>query len=264
MITKEKEKVTYLLKNLDKIEAPKDFEFQVKKRISLAKSSQNQGFKWWKWAIASPMFAGILAMSIYWFANTEKLDDKPSEIVQQTQTESVKPENPIEISPQYSHTNPTHTPQLKSETTLSSTKITEKNQTEKTARTEEKPLKRGSKITIKKLEGKKETGFSRDIAVRSEPETIQPKGFNSKENKVDLKGFLLTIGVETETEKGVQRVTKVNANTTGERSGLKENDVIESSETEKTVNSNSIPKSFTIKSIKVKRENKILELPIKP
>lgn len=275
MQNEEQDKITYLLKNLDEIETPKDFEFQVKRKISARKSEEKNGFKWWKWAIISPIFAAALALSIFWFIQPKAKIEQPTEIAQNVQTETpkttLKIEQPLsENTSVNSNTIVNLTPNIQStiekstpQKVLTATRKPEKVEQKEIAKIDAKPIKVESKV-VNKIAVKKEVeeNQSKDLAFNPAPKTIRPKGFNSTNSKNDLKGFLLTIGVETEQEKGVYRVKKVLENSTGERSGIKANDVIESAETDKT--DDNFPKPITVKSLKIKREQKSLNLPIKP
>jgi hypothetical protein len=268
MQNEEQDKITYLLKNLDEIETPKDFEFQVKKKISVRKSEQTKGFKWWKWAIISPVFAAVLAFSIFWFVQPKAKIEQSTEIAKNVQTETSKIEQPL---PANTSVNPTPisesnvgTVKPKNNLTTTKTVLPEKVENKEIAKIEVKPSKSESKVVHKTAVKKDVSAIaSNDISISPAETPIRPKGFNQVKNENNLKGFLLTIGVETEQEKGVYRVKKVLENSTGERSGVKANDVIESAETDKT-DDNSSPKPITVKSLKIKREKTTMNLPIKP
>lgn len=270
MQNEEQDKIKYLLKNLDEIETPKDFEFQVKKKISARKSGENSSFKWWKWAIISPVFAALL-LSIFWFMQPKVKIEQPLEIAKNVLTETPKAEQPLPANSSVNSNvsvnsvsnvqSPTEksTPQK----VLTTTQLPKKVEQKEIAKIEAKSVKFEPKIVNKTAVNKEfEDTQSKDMAVSPAPKPIRPKGFNSTNNENDLKGFLLTIGVETEQEKGVYRVKKVLENSTGERSGVKANDVIESAETDKS--DNNLPKPIMVKTLKIKRENKTIDLPIKP
>ncbi|MCU0239518.1 MAG: hypothetical protein MUC29_08755 [Pyrinomonadaceae bacterium] len=209
--------------------------------------------------------ASIVILAFIWLPNLSTNNENQTTLAQAIPNENVVTSttatnsNPITNSISTNSTANLNTDKPKIEKTVTEVKVPKKNLEPKISVNKSSITNKPKQLPVEK----KSIGGSTEFAVSGNKEPIKPKGFNGS-TEDELKGFLLTIGVETELEKGKYRVKKVSPESTGDRSGVKENDLIESANTETTsAPANSVaPK--TVKSLKIKRDNKKVELPIKP
>jgi hypothetical protein len=261
----EDENLKKIVKNLGQINVPTDFNFQVNQRIEERKNSSNKFWNWKKFAFGVPILASVVILAFISLPNLSTNNENQTTLAQAIPNENVV--TPINTTNSNSVTNSISTNSTanlnadkpKIEKTITEVKFTKKNLEPKTSVNKSSITNKPKQLPVEK----KIIGGSKEFAASDNNVNIKPKGFNGS-TEDELKGFLLTIGVETELEKGKYRVKKVSPESTGDRSGVKENDLIESANTETTSAPANTVAPKTVKSLKIKRDNKKVELPIKP
>ena len=136
------------------------------------------------------------------------------------------------------------------------------------------PFEKKQTIARKKLSDD-EPLMSRDSAVRQNkkpifpvginPENIQPQVIENKNiNAVSAQEIFKIIGLETETKEGKVVVKSVKEKSLAEKSNVKTGDIIEAIDKQKLDQENLSPKFRGGKTMTVTRDNKILEIELKP
>ena len=126
-----------------------------------------------------------------------------------------------------------------------------------------------------KIPSENEQLMSRDSAVRQNKKPIFPVGVNpdntqpqvienQNSNSVSAQEIFKIIGLETETKAGKIIVKSVKEKSLAEKSNVKAGDVIEAIDEQRLDRENLSPKFKGGKTITVTRDNKILEIELKP
>jgi hypothetical protein len=216
--------------SLEKVEAPKDFDFKVKARIANAKPRDFQPRFAFALRYAVPALALILVFGLLAYnSGIWSSNDKPFVVENQN-----APPNPI-LPPNGAAVN-FSTPE---QTTNSNSTVLPA--TPNSLKVPENELAAGnskSPKAAKKRELKNDNFNGSGTSTFRIAEVIQPKGFeqktlvqnpqnDEKENPMPVKEVFSQMGINADFENGKWRVKSVTANSVGESSGVKENDIIE-------------------------------------
>ncbi len=270
------DQVRGLIKKLEKIEAPKDFDFKVKAKIANAKPNRFSVKLWQSLAFGLPviivgLLLGFIVLKNNFVENNNPLavQTSPSinKVTEVTPTSTIS-EN---ITPQTTNELPSIAKNSKPESfqTQNEPKMIQ----QKSETVNYKP-KNEIKVKPDKFT-KKVVNNSREFTQEEATPSLFPKGLSPNSIKtnvntmpnskpIELKDVFMQFGIETEQENGNYKVKKLIPNSIGEKSGVKENDVIEGIDEKNITNQANSNKSITIKSLKILRAKQKLELKIKP
>lgn len=261
------QQISRLLGTLEKVSAPKDFDFRLKARISSAKDGSSPTSVWKTLRYALPLTATLV---IAVFVMIQGGLFSPTEI-QPTIAENPKSEIPVNAQNPPSNNLITQT--------ANST-------------VDEKPLdsfvnepKPADFITVKNPVGKQNKNkpeiiqkddppSSKDFTVRPSNVQIMPEGIPAntpsanKEFNTDIsipaQEILNMLGVETESAGNKLRVKSVKENSLAGRSGVQTGDIVEAIDEQRLDEKNLSPKFKGGKKITVSRDNKIQIIELKP
>jgi hypothetical protein len=275
-LSRNDEKLRGILGSLDKIDAPKDFDFQLKSKIANVKSTRGSQAFWRYFMIGVPSLACLLLVTFFAFnRNTTKpppyivAEVKEPQITQTPVITVVKmPEgnnNEVAVKPLDEVQNAKKTlPDV--EPKVAENKVLAKAENLKNISVENKKVLQ-KKPTVKE-------SFSADSAVTEIPKPILPKGLNAtnasntqinqSDTVFEIESVLKDLGVETSEENGKLKVKTVKKNSLAERSGIKNDDVIDAVNNQKITPKETRKKAFDAKSINVIRDGKAIELKLQP
>lgn len=269
------ERVCQILGSLEKIDAPKDFHFQLKSKIAVKKSARQNSTGWRTLLIGIPGLACILLAAFFAFNR-----NFPTPIA------TVKPpETETAAVPEIINTLPNSNIEVVQATkpelpvfTKGSSAIEPKSAHNRVIAKAEKP--QNEALADKKILPKDSTVKDDFVGVRTPAATdinkpLVQKGLNgsavntgnTKINETDtvfeIESLLNDLGIETTAENGKLKVKAVRKNSSAERSGVRNADVIEAVDNKKISPKDTLKKSFDAKSINVTREGKAIELILK-
>ncbi len=221
--------------SLKKVDAPKDFDFKLRARIADSKASDFQprfgfAFRYAMPALALIMFLGLLAYnSGFWSSpNNQIIAGGNSETVSPT-----LPQNSVVSSFAPSETKETsneNSAALPSNQNLP--KVPERIVAEKRPQNSRIEKKRESKND--NFKGSDTSTFKIAPVIQPiEPENVPQNSQNNESQNIEkinltsVKEILSTNGINADFENGKWTVKSVRANSLGESSGVKENDIIE-------------------------------------
>ncbi len=271
-LSRNDEKIRQILGSLEKVDAPGNFDFQLKSKIANTKSTRKKLEFWRYFAIGAPSLACLALVAFFAFNRNipppqnnvaeakepQKIESLPVNNVKQPEVPSV--EVAVQTTPE--------TTNFKKESKIIEPKIVEDTVIAKA----DKPKNVG--LENKKVLPKKpvvKDNFAGEItsAATDIQKPILPKGLNGnspnlKINETDtvfeIESLLNDLGIETTAENGKLKVKSVRKNSSAERSGIKNNDLIEAIDNQKIAPKETRKKSFDAKSINVTRDGKTLEL----
>ena len=231
ILSADEQKLREMCLALNKVDAPKDFDFKLKARLAGAKRSDYAPRFGFAWRYALPALALILVLGLLAFngafsapnesplfaENPVAAPTNPA-LPQNTTISSVAPppqipdQNPVDLPPAQ-----TLPKVLQSEVAVSKTK---------------------NRAAFKTRQSKNDNfGGSADKSAKTPP-VLLPKGFDQNSvtpknlniqpsSPITVKDVLSISGINADLENGKWKVKSVTANSIGESSGVKENDVIE-------------------------------------
>lgn len=241
-----------MLKNLESVDAPNDFEFRLKNRIANAQPNIDKPRFVWAFRFALPvlavgiMFAAFFVLSGNFWSNGDSVQVPPVPEIMNSSFTANKTEI-VETSPM----------------NLNEEKITDSNQKtveipkNEVAQNNSKPQKI-EKSPLNKPEmpiGSKDFGFNQE-------KPLQPI-FNSNVNlrmpennsSISAQNLLSQIGVSVAAENGKLVVKSLTSNGLGKSSGIREGDVIEAIDNQKISPATVFKNSVVAKTIVVLRNN---------
>jgi len=215
---------------LKKIDAPRDFDFKLRARIADSKQSDFKprfgfAFRYALPALALMLVFGLLAYNGGFWASTD------NQIVAETRNETSNPDLPQNTSVS-NFSQPEQTP------VVNSTVLTANQNLPKVPETEVAGIKPKSPKIEKKRDAKNDDFKGSELKSFKRTIEILPNGFDrknapqitqnaEKENPLPVKDVLSMNGINADFENGKWTVKSVTANSVGESSGVRENDVIE-------------------------------------
>jgi len=229
ILSADEQKVREMCLSLKKVDAPADFDFKLKARIASAKPSALQPRFGFALRYGLPALALILVLGLLAF-NGGFLSSNDNPFVAES-----SPTPPTPALPQngaVANAAPPETPNQNSA-------VLPANQSLPKAPQAEVAVSQPKKSEADKKRKVKNDNFmgSVDKGLKEAPK-IGPKGFDPKavpqniqnsepSNPISVKEVLSTNGINADLENGKWKVRSVTANSVGESSGVKENDVIE-------------------------------------
>lgn len=256
ILSEEDLKLRRMLKRLENVSAPNDFEFRLKNRIANANTNNKSSYVW-AWRVVLPvlvlgiMFAAFFALSSDYGSNVDL--GKVPPVPQVSDTNSLVNKNEIaETTPAPTvsfESNPVQTNQLSPEIP--------KNEV---AQSNSKPSKTERKSTVNQdlPDGSKDFGVNieRPIQPNFIPNTnSQTLKIPENNSSISARDILLQIGISVESENGKLVVKSLSANGFGKASGIREGDVIESIDNQKITPNTVFKNSVEAKTIVVLRNN---------
>jgi hypothetical protein len=270
-LSRNDEKLRGILGSLEKIDAPKDFDFQLKSKIAYTKATSRNSAFWRYFAIAVPSLACVMLVA---FFALNRNAPTPIATVEQPQIKtSATPETiklPENSNVQIAEKSPIETIKIKNMLPVAESKVVDDKVIAKT----EKPQTvnfENKKVLRVKPKVKDDFVSDKTSAATNISPPIQPKGLNgtsanTRINEVDtvfeIESLLNDLGIETLAENGKLKVKSVKKNSSAERSGVKHDDVIDAVDNQKIVPKEIRKKVFEAKTIKVTREGKAIELKV--
>ena len=259
-----------MIEALPSVEAPKDFNFQLKARIANAKPGNIQPRWWHSLRYVAPVFAAALILTLIFASQNFFVSDQ--------QVARDRMENPVSNPSLMDKTDAavvTETPR-EIET---ATAPTEPNKTENIPA---KPAEKESAVLVKNSGEKKsvptpktteneDLSGSRDFSSKRNQILILPRGLevndlsekspeDKESQKFTAEQILSEIGIEIATENGKQRVKTVKTNSVADISGVKVGDTIEAIDDQKIGNQPSAVKSVGTKKLTVIRGQEKVEI----
>lgn len=272
-LSADERKISNLIGGLEKVSAPKDFDFRLKARISAAKENNFQPSMWQTLRYVLPVSAtAIIAAFVMIQAGLFSGDAIPQEN-NFASANQVQPQNTgSEGLPFNQEVVQTTNSNIVTETPS----VIEK--TEITRVADDKLVSEKQKqIPVKyqpKSTPKGEPRNSRDLAQSPPSINILPEGISgntsqvnkelNQNNSVSAQEILNFIGVETENEGNKLRVKSVKENSLAGRSGVRTGDIVEAIDEQRLDQQNLSPNFKGGKTITVTRDNKVLEIELKP
>ncbi|MGI9056921.1 MAG: hypothetical protein ACR2F2_14090 [Pyrinomonadaceae bacterium] len=273
VLSADEQKISHLIGSLEKVSAPNDFDFRLKARIANAVKKDFQPSIWQTLRYILPLtataiVAGFIMIQAGLFSpNPAGNDfaagnnDQPPSVNQQflpanadiARTSNSNVFENINIGkkpePAISEANPKNA-------------VAVKNQVEKKQNSTPKNFSEDEPL------------MSRDSAVRQNKKPIFPVGLNpdnappqlfeNNNNTVSAQEIFKIIGLETETKAGKIIVKSVKEKSLAEKSNVKVGDVVEAIDEQRLDQETLSPKFKGGKSITVTRDNKVLEIELKP
>jgi hypothetical protein len=284
-LSRNDEKLRGILSSLEKVDAPKDFNFKLKSKITDAKSTRVNSTFWRYFAIAVPSLACVMLIAFFAFnRNVSPMQDtiatvenpqkiEPAAIVNevkpiQTSNTFVAEDKNSNEPPKPAKNSPLVEPKVVDEKIIAEPKPVD----EKIYAKIEKPRNtavKNERVLSKVPKVKDEFIGQKTSAVTDIPKPILPKGLNGnspslKINETDtvfeIENVLKDLGIETTAENGKLKVKSVTKKSLAENSGVKTNDVIDAVDNQKITPKEIRKKAFDAKSINVIRDGKTIEL----
>ena len=260
------ERLREMCRTLKKVEAPKDFDFKLKARIANANPTDFEprfGFAF-RYALPALFLIFVFALLAY-NGGFLSSNDKPA-----VADGSINPANPA----------------LPQNTTVSSLSTPEPNPNANAAvlpANSEMPkvietavnVTKPKRSDIEKKSKLKNDGFNGSALKSFKPAPVfQPKEFeqkpilqniqpDEKANPISVKDVLSINGINADFENGKWKVKSVTANSVGENSGLKANDVIESIDEQPLSAETSFNKAVNGKTVTVTRNGEKLQIKLR-
>jgi hypothetical protein len=225
ILSADEAKVRELLGSLQRVDAPKDFDFRLKARIagSEAKDFQPRLFPILRYA--APLGLAIIILAVIVVNGLYSVDDNSIQVAEksvQNQTKSVNaPDNSTPKDTLIAETTPQTI--VAENLTANPPTITNKKDT-KTFSKDFELASNSGKLKNDKPQAEN-NGGSRDSAL-SNTNVLMPKGFGGN-NSVPVKDVLEIIGIKAKFSGNQWKVESVGENTVAGNSGVKPNDVIE-------------------------------------
>lgn len=266
-LSADEQKLREMCRSLKKTDAPPDFDFKLKARIASAKPSDFKpkfGFalRYGIPALAVILVLGLLAMSGTFFSsgNNSMVADS-----------AVTPQNPA--TPQteaVSNFVPPVAPQPEGAAAVSNTNVAKTPEKSQSQIAGVQNAKRDLRKVKKDSDGGGSTVFSltkdtpRQLDLNSNSNVSVPKPQNTDQaNQMPVKEVLSRIGVNADLANGKWKVKSVSANSLGESSNIKENDVIESIDNQPLSTETIKGNSSGIKTLTITRKGEKLQIPLR-
>ena len=271
-LSADEQKISRLIGGMEKVSAPKDFDFRVKARISAAKQNNFHPSLWRTLRYALPLTATlVIAAFVMIQGGLFSQTDKQSPVVEnQNPLQPVKSES-LPSNIEMAETSNSAVEVNKKEEQIPDSFVSESNQANTI--TAKIPSKKTDK-NLPLVSPTVEQPNSRDITVRESNVNILPEGIPgntaslnkdfSQNNSVTAREILNFIGVETENAGNKMRVKSVKENSLAGRSGVQTGDIVEAIDEQRLDQKNLSPKFKGGKTITVTRDNKVLEIELKP
>lgn len=269
----EQTRVWQMIEALPQVEAPKDFNFQLKARIAQA-SPQHLQPRWWtSLRYVTPVFAIALVLTLI-FAGQNFFVSTPEVAQTIVVNETAKPnpaENPLISQLTESNVQPE---------TVATPEVAPKEEKKVAPPLEKEPI-----ILVSQSNGKKQVDRPKTAnEPRPEgskvyswevPKVRTPRGLdNDKQpeqstefentNNFTTEQVLSEIGIETASENGKRQVKTVRKNSVAENSGVKVGDTIEAIDGQKLGGEPETNKASGTKKLTVVREEKTIEIDLRP
>lgn len=275
----DEKKLSECVGSLERVSAPKDFNFRVKSKIALGnnESRQSGNWQWIRYLLPVGASAFVLAFVLYgtnFFAPSSPSEEMAvSEPAKSEEVRTIQPAEPpsnMTIAVSNTNNNAEILPVNSTLQTPSGKSI------EDVIVAAERPLLKpkvsnASEIADKQIEDN--TIVSRDITVTSAPIQLS-RGFDSNtavpqpekpENlsKNDIQGMLQVFGLEIISEGGKFKVKSVQQNSIADRSEIRAGDVIESFDGQKTDANTNSAKQVGITKLNVLRDGRLIVIELK-
>jgi hypothetical protein len=238
ILSADEAKVRKLLGNLQRVDAPKDFDFRLKARIANSEAKDFQPRLFPVLRYAAPLGLAIIILAVIVVNNLYSVDNGSIQVAENNVQNQIRSVNmPDNSAPKET---------LIAETTPQSI-VAENLTTNPPVSTNKKETKTFSKnFELAANSGKPKNdkpqadnnGGSRDSAL-SNTNVLMPKGFGGN-NSVQVKEVLEIIGIKANFAGNQWKVESVGENTVAGNSGVKANDVIEAIDG-KTLTGETIP-----------------------
>lgn len=228
ILSGDEEKICELLGNLQRVDAPKDFDFQLKARIANAKPQDFQAPRFFPiLRYAAPLGLAIIILAVVVINGLYSFDDKSVATVIDNQD---KPK--VENLSSGNNSQPEEKVIAKDDSQAKTAENPTANLLYKEDKKEISPLIKEPRLVanalnpaVKNSKAAKNSGDSKDSAGTS-PNILVPKEFSSN-NPIQVKDVLSILGVEANFSDKKWTVKSVTQNSKAERSGVKANDIIE-------------------------------------
>lgn len=274
ILSADQQQIRNLVGSLEKVSAPKDFDFRLKARIANADKTNFQPSVWQTLRYILPLTAtAVIAAFVLFqagiFSPSSDLAGKQTALISETQ-------NRTELEQNFSSNNlvadvlNSNLNENKSEIVQTvSTPLPPKPKQNLTAKISVKKTERIITGILKDDDG----GGSKDTTLTQSNVNIVPQGIpknsfpikqdNKNDFSISAQKVLEIFGVETENVDGKLKVSSVKEKSVGEKSGIKNEDLIEAIDQQKIDGKNSQLKSNTVKTIMVLREGKTVKIILK-
>ena len=258
-LSADEQKLRAMCLSLTKAEAPKDFDFKLKARIASAKPSDFQPRFGWALRYALPALALILVLGLLAY-NGGFLSPKDNQFVAES---SVVPQNP-EL-PQNSPPARFAPPEINKQTDNNAAAVANPDSQKQPEKTQPQVAGiQNSKNDLRK--DKKDSSVRSKVFSLTQDNTNQPD-FNTNsfmpklpnadiQNQIPVNDVLSINGIRANFENGKWKVKSVTANSVGESSGVRENDIIEAIDNQPLSGETINGKNFSGKTITVTRNGK--------
>jgi hypothetical protein len=266
-LSADEQKISRLIGGLEQVSAPKDFDFRLKARISAAQENNFQPSIWKTLRYALPLTATLViaAFVMIQAGLFSQTDNQP------TIAENPKQENPVNSQSPPSNQQITQTSNLTVDETIPDAYAGESNSTQFIA--VKNPVGKPNKNKPEIIQND-DSPRSKDFTVRPSNVQITPEGIpgntalvNKEFNNnisIPAQEILNMLGVETEADGNKLKVKSVKENSLAERSGVRTGDIVEAIDEQRLDEKNLSPKFKGGKKITVTRDDKVVEIELKP
>ena len=270
----DEQQISYLIGSLEKVSAPNDFDFRLKARIANTVNKDFQPSIWQTLRYVLPLTATVIIAAFVMIqaglfsTNPAENDFAAGNTIQpQIVNQQFLPAN-ADIA-KTSNSNIIESVNIGKQPESIVSGLNPKN-----AVAVKNPVEK-KQNTSPNVQPEKEPLMSRDSAVRQNKKPLFPVGINpdnakpqvmenENSNSVSAQEIFKIIGLETETKAGKIIVKSVKEKSLAEKSNVKAGDVIEAIDEQRLDKENLSPKFNGGKTITVTRDNKILEIELKP
>ncbi len=273
----EQKNLRQLVGNLERVSAPNDFEIQLRKRLIQGKQNSFRLMRWQRYASALPVLAFAMFLGTWLLTQPEHQAEVNTASVPKAEL-SQAPDSVEMKSPPIPAPKPQDSNVGRNRTNTIPGKTVPKERVTSVVRDEISTPKNAKKSTVGLIQinhqSPKEENNSRDLAVKNVPPSIGPKGFPPKSknltnetpnvsvNILNMNDTFKQLGIEAEINvEKVWRVKNVYADSVGESSGVKTNDIIEAIDGQ-PISAETKTKSFSGKTLNVVRDGKKIEIKI--
>jgi PDZ domain len=268
-LSRNDEKLRGILGSLDKVDAPKHFNFRLKSKIASAETNGGNRTFWRYLLIGTSSLTGILLVAFFAFNR-----NVPTQIATFNQPQPPTVGTPeIKVLPEVAKVETSEKTQIETPTSKKDSRLIEpKIVADKVLAKAEKLQNievESKRILPKKSVVKDNFVGEKTSAFTGIKKPLVPKGFgstsvNTQLNDIttvfEIESLLSDLGIETTAENGKLKVKSVKKNSSAERSGVKNDDVIDAVDNQKITPKETRQKAFTAKSLNITREGKTLEL----
>lgn len=271
-LSADERQISNLLGGLEKVSAPKDFDFRLKARISAQKENGSQYSIWRTLRYVLPLTATlIIAAFVIIQGGLFSQSDKLPAVVESQNPQIPAKSDSLTANQQIAQTSNSAVDVNGIDKQIPDSYVAEPNPGNMTTAKNPSKKQNNTQPLVPPTVG---SPGSKDFTVRESNVNILPEGIpqnavpkinpTATPQIIPRSEIFNMIGIETETENGKIKVRSVKENSVAGRSGVQTGDIIEAIDEQKLDEKNLPPKFKGGKTMTVMRDGKVLEIELKP